>query len=102
MSTNSNGESENTSGEKLTHIYRTGDYWLIPARVATGDIEWLVELDDKGKPKLVDGNKDPIPKQPFGIDHYYAPLAILATDGNPHNCRCSFTSLRKCLKDQED
>lgn len=22
------------------HQYRTGDYWLIPARVATGDIEW--------------------------------------------------------------
>ena len=21
-------------------VYRTGDYWLIPARVATGDVEW--------------------------------------------------------------
>ena len=22
------------------NTYRTGDYWLVPARVATGDVEW--------------------------------------------------------------
>lgn len=63
------------------HTYRTGDYWLIPARVATGDIEWPV--------KLKDGNTDPIEKEPFGIQHHYAPLAIL-TPNKPHDCRRFF------------
>ena len=44
--------------------YRTGDYWLIPARVATGDIEW---------PKLADGNAEAV--LPHGTQHSYAPLA---------------------------
>ena len=39
------------SDENLTNLYRTGDYWLIPARVATGSIEWPVKLDNKGQPK---------------------------------------------------
>jgi len=29
--------------------YRTGDYWLIPARTATGDVEWPTEKDSQGK-----------------------------------------------------
>lgn len=44
--------------------YRTGDYWLIPARTATGDIEW---------PRDKDGN--PQSQPPHGIKHHYAPLA---------------------------
>ena len=48
--------------------YRTGDYWLIPARVATGDVEW---------PGLID---NPAALPPHGIQHYYAPLAILSVD----------------------
>jgi hypothetical protein len=47
--------------------YRTGDYWLIPARTATGDIEW---------PKDANGLALALP--PHGIDHHYAPLAIWA------------------------
>jgi hypothetical protein len=46
--------------------YRTGDYWLIPARATTGTIEW------SGDPI----NPDALP--PFGIDHHYAPLWIVA------------------------
>jgi len=51
--------------------YRTGDYWLIPARATTGTIEW------SGDPN----NPDALP--PFGIDHHYAPLWIVtvAADG---------------------
>ncbi|MEQ1601128.1 MAG: hypothetical protein ABL885_05085 [Methylophilaceae bacterium] len=30
--------------------YRTGDYWLISARVATGDVEWPGEV---GKPQAL-------------------------------------------------
>lgn len=52
------------------HIYRTGDYWLIPARVATGDVEW------PGKP----GKPQSLP--PHGIVHHYAPLALISLDAN--------------------
>ena len=45
--------------------YRTGDYWLIPARVATGDVEW----------PGAEGNPEALP--PHGVEHHYAPLAII-------------------------
>lgn len=45
--------------------FRRGDYWLIPARTATGDIEW------PGEPS------DPQPQPPFGVDIVYAPLALI-------------------------
>ena len=50
--------------------YRTGDYWLIPARTV-GTIEW------PGTPK------NPDAAAPHGIRHHYAPLWIIstATDG---------------------
>ncbi len=47
--------------------YKTGDYWLIPARVATGDIEW--PEDEK---------HESVPQFPKGVKHYYAPLAQIA------------------------
>ena len=51
--------------------YRTGDYWLIPARVATGDVEWPGD----------EGNPEALPPQ--GVEHHYAPLAIINSgDGN--------------------
>ena len=46
--------------------YRTGDYWLIPARVLTGDIQWTT---DHG------GWLDP-----HGITHHYAPLSLQMPD----------------------
>jgi hypothetical protein len=59
------------SGE-LAPYYRTGDYWLLPARVATGDIEWP---RDRGEPLAV---------PPHGINHHYAPLALVTiTNGKP-------------------
>jgi len=45
--------------------YRQGDYWLIPARTATGDVEW---------PGL-EGQPDALP--PYGVQHHYAPLAFV-------------------------
>lgn len=42
-------------------LYNTGDYWLIPARAATGEIEWP---GDRALP-------------PAGIEHRYAPLALV-------------------------
>ena len=52
------------------HSYRTGDYWLIPARTEIEDVLW------PGEPG------DPQPLPPHGVDHYYAPVAIYpAKDG---------------------
>jgi hypothetical protein len=45
--------------------YKIGDYWLIPARTETGDVEW---------PR---SNGEPIAKPPLGIRHHYARLAVL-------------------------
>ena len=49
--------------DEISHLYQTGDYWLIPARTATGDVEW---------PGPVDA---PLSLPPQGVEHYYAPLA---------------------------
>jgi hypothetical protein len=48
--------------------YRSGDYWLIPARTETGDVEWPKVNDD-----------DPLSLPPRGVDHHYAPLAVVFT-----------------------
>ena len=41
--------------------YNTDDYWLIPARTATGEIEWP------------EGQTRP----PAGVEHHYSPLALV-------------------------
>lgn len=73
--------------------FRTGDYWLIPARTVPGqygDVEW---------PK--DGGCKPLAQLPFGIQHHYCKLAVLSvqmTDGGPQvsvidDCRRQFPPL---------
>ena len=65
--------------------YHTGDYWLIPARTATGDVEWPVERDSDDNPKRdasgnvnpLPLNVNPLPLEPAGVKHYYTPLAII-------------------------
>lgn len=54
--------------------YRSGDYWLIPARVATGDVEWPQETGS-------DGTQSPKSIAPHGITHHYAPLWVFLADG---------------------
>ena len=58
--------------------YRTGDYWLIPARVATGNIEWPTK----------DG--EPLALDPHGVKHHYTPLAIVKSDHSVQNLRIEF------------
>jgi hypothetical protein len=60
-------------------IYRTGDYWLISARTATGDIEWAK-----------DSAKNPLPQRSRGIKHHYAPLGIVTAEIEIDRCRCQF------------
>ena len=66
--------------------YRTGDYWLIPARVATGDVEWPSESvpdpDDPGKTIT-----QPAALTPRGIEHHYAPLAAITVNNAPIDAR---------------
>lgn len=63
--------------------YRTGDYWLIPARTATGDVEW---------PPKVGGVAPAVP--PHGVEHHYGLLGILSMPAGARkwtvlNCRCA-------------
>ncbi len=62
--------------------YRTGDYWLIPARTAisqeTGTIEWPMS------------GTTPLSLPPTGIVHHYAPLAKLV-GGKIEDCRPIFS-----------
>ncbi|HVF26595.1 MAG TPA: DUF6519 domain-containing protein, partial [Pyrinomonadaceae bacterium] len=74
--------------------YRAGDYWLIPARTATGEIEW---------PPFAVPNVDPIPQPPVGVRHHFARLALVEAKGgviNLKDCRQEFPSLTEiCAED---
>lgn len=73
--------------------YRTGDYWLIPARVATGNIEWPSTSG-------IDGELNPQPLPPRGIEHHYAPLGFVMWRGRTlqiRSCRCDFEPLSSCF-----
>ena len=75
-------------------IYRAGDYWLIPARTATADIEW---------PPYQIPNLHPIEQPPVGIDHHYCRLALIQAQGGSvtlEDCRELFPSLIEiCAED---
>jgi len=66
------------AGETIQYI--TGDYWLIPARTATANVEWPSGA-----------------KPPFGVDHHYAPLALIdvidKTSSVKHDLRKVFGEL---------
>jgi hypothetical protein len=70
--------------------FQTGDYWLIPARTATGDIQWPHK--EVNSPN---GQREPKMVSPHGITHYYAPLAIVSTGSTEpvEDCRCKFVPL---------
>jgi hypothetical protein len=72
-------------------IYRTGDYWLIPARTVTGDVEWPQEMDQNNKlvPKAL---------SPHGVEHHYALLAIVTLDNQDHVLSTNITDLRYTIQ----
>jgi hypothetical protein len=55
--------------------YNTGDYWLIPARTGTGDIEWPRMPDPADPARTL-----PAWARARGVEHRYAPLAALVFD----------------------
>jgi hypothetical protein len=74
------------------NLYRTGDYWMIPARTATGDVEWPTEM---GKDSQGNAMLKHLAKPPDGIDHHYAPLGVIGVRAqgpiNPEgDCRKQF------------
>ena len=73
-------------------MYHPGDYWLIPARTATGDIEW---------PPFEIPNQQPIPQPPLGIRHHYCRLALLEVQAGAlslMDCRMTFAPLTELTK----
>lgn len=60
--------------------YKTGDYWLIPARTATADVEWPIDTT----------TNQPATQLPFGIKHHYCRLAVAKNDGT------KWTSITDC------
>lgn len=80
--------------------YEAGDYWLIPARTATHDVEWGIQLEPDGiLSKYPSDVPIPAAEFPHGIVHHFAPLAVIALGTNPvevklvHDCRRSFKQL---------
>jgi len=73
--------------------YRTGDYWLIPARTAIRDIMW---------PQGGDGPKAPAPE---GIKDHFCPLALLRYDGGQirviSDCREFFPAINGLVRDMD-
>jgi hypothetical protein len=59
--------------------YTRGDFWLIPARTETGDVEW---------PRV---GPDPVARPPFGVADHIAPLAVVTDAKSIVELRCSFT-----------
>ncbi|MEG4233976.1 DUF6519 domain-containing protein, partial [Microcoleus sp. Pol11C3] len=74
-------------------VYETGDYWLIPARPATNDIEWP---NDRAESK-----PQPLPQLPRGIEHDYCLLALVKVKegkfDQEKDLRRIFPPLMRCL-----
>jgi hypothetical protein len=67
-------------------VYRTGDYWLIPARTSTRDIEWPKDAQGKA---LAQFSRGPL--------HHYAPLARIDPSGEIlGGCQRCIQPLRLC------
>ena len=47
--------------------YRAGDYWLVPARSISADVDWPTA-----------GEGLPLPRPPHGVEHVSAPIALLS------------------------
>ncbi|MEU9793155.1 DUF6519 domain-containing protein [Streptomyces sparsogenes] len=62
--------------------YRSGDHWLIPARTATGAVEWPVNAARK-----------PLLRAPAGIRVHYAPLAWVTAEESELDLRMAFGPL---------
>jgi hypothetical protein len=72
--------------------YRTGDYWLIPARSLTGTVQWPRSAPD------AQGQTQALFESRHGIEHHFAALALLQRtagvwSSNVRDCRELFPPL---------
>ncbi|ADW69481.1 DUF6519 domain-containing protein [Granulicella tundricola] len=73
--------------------FASRDYWLIPARTITADVEW---------PPFEQPNTSPVPQPPIGPHHYLCRLALLAStngDVSVQDCRTLFPALTAICAD---
>jgi Family of unknown function (DUF6519)/Carboxypeptidase regulatory-like domain len=71
--------------------YRSGDYWLIPARTITREIEW---------PPFKIPNTAPVAQPPRGVRHHFCRLALLEVNRGAltlQDCRNTFPPLTELL-----
>ena len=66
--------------------YRTGDHWLIPARTATGAVEWPA-----------DPARRPLLQGPAGIARHFAPLALVKGEEGAVDLRLAFGPLASSI-----
>jgi hypothetical protein len=67
-------------------VYATGDYWLVPARVAgNGQLDWPLVT-------AADGTSAPAALPPRGL-HHYAALGVTDDGDSYQECCCRFESL---------
>ncbi|ORT60658.1 DUF6519 domain-containing protein [Streptomyces sp. CB03238] len=62
--------------------YRSGDFWTVAARTATGDVEWPT-----------DAARRPLLRAASGIQVHYAPLAWVFGEGSVSDLRLAFGPL---------
>jgi hypothetical protein len=62
--------------------YRTGDHWIIPARTATGGVQWPA-----------DPARRPLLQAPAGIARHFAPLALVQGEQGAVDLRYAFGAL---------
>lgn len=74
---------EPRSAEEPTRVFHPGDYWTIPARTATEDVEWPQDSEPAG----------PAESPPHGVVHHYAPLALLSGTKPPTDLRGKFSPI---------
>jgi hypothetical protein len=74
--------------------YKAGDYWLIPARTATGEIEW---------PPYEVPNLSPVPQPHVGVDRHFCRLAVIELQNGlvtvVDDCRKKFPPLTNICAD---
>ncbi|WP_171113351.1 MULTISPECIES: DUF6519 domain-containing protein [Streptomyces] len=66
--------------------YRTGDHWIIPARTATGGVEWPT-----------DPARRPLLQAPAGIARHFAPLALVKGEYGAVDLRLAFGPLASSM-----
>nr|WSX22417.1 DUF6519 domain-containing protein [Streptomyces tubercidicus] len=71
--------------------YRTGDFWLVPARTATGGVEWPT-----------DPARRPLLQYPSGIAVHFAPLAWIAGEQTEPDLRLAFRPLAASIPAADD